>query len=77
MHTVKLKRDTSVIEWLDSDVSYEEYEQDAEIKRVYEGEDVEVLKEAKSNITGKNYVVYSERVNEAFVINEVYLDWSE
>jgi hypothetical protein len=62
----------SIVQWLGEGYPY--YNDDAEKNTFKEGDEVLVLREAKPNSMGKLYVVYSDRINEATVVSESYIE---
>lgn len=70
-----IKESFSVVQWHGED--YPHYDDDAESGTFEEGDKVLVLREANHNPTGKLYVIFSEKINEATVVADSYLEFVE
>ncbi len=73
MRKAIVKKPFSVVQWFGEDYPY--YEDDVENNTYNEGDEVLVLHEAKPNPMGKLYVIFNEKINEATVVAESYIEF--
>lgn len=68
-----IKQSFTNVQWHGEDYPY--YEDDAQENTFEVGDEVLVLHEAKSNPMSRLFVVFNERINEATVVAESYLEF--
>jgi hypothetical protein len=68
-----IKKPFSVVQWHGEDYPY--YADDVEENTYKAGDKVLVLREAKPNPMGKLFVIFNERINEATVVAESYIEF--
>jgi hypothetical protein len=73
MRKAIIKQPFSIVQWHGEGYPY--YADDAEENEFKKGDEVLVLHEAKPNPMGKLYVVYNDRINEATVVSESYIEF--